>query len=124
MRGDMLKFKFRFPIELLCWVDNFVLRNPARTPSAEPLQMLEGLVEHRFTIEPESIGTLPVHISLNLKDHFDKLNLDQVKKIAFGLTDDDNKPLRIMLRIKPYIMVGNRAIMYPVTIDAKRDFVF
>ena len=35
MRGDVLTFKFSFPIGLLCWVDSFVLRKPARTQSAK-----------------------------------------------------------------------------------------
>jgi hypothetical protein len=37
MLGEVLKFKFSFSIELLCLVDSFILRNPARTPSAETL---------------------------------------------------------------------------------------
>ena len=38
MRGEVLKFKFSFSNQLLCWVDSLVLQNPARTPSAKTLQ--------------------------------------------------------------------------------------
>jgi hypothetical protein len=37
MRGDVLKFKCGVPIGLWWWLDDFVLRNPARTQSGKTL---------------------------------------------------------------------------------------
>lgn len=50
MRGDVLTFKFSFPIGLLCWVDSFVLRNPARTQSVGTLGEM---------IKPQVFITMP-----------------------------------------------------------------
>lgn len=37
MLGEVVKFKFRFSIGILCWVDTFILQNPTLPTSPKPL---------------------------------------------------------------------------------------
>ncbi|MEM7037441.1 MAG: hypothetical protein AAF570_10710, partial [Bacteroidota bacterium] len=70
-------------------------------------EILNGTVNRRMEVEPGGTGTLPLNISVNLKEVVNKLTKRQMLDYPFGLSDGQKKPTRVALKLKPTIMVGS-----------------
>ncbi|MDZ4203840.1 MAG: hypothetical protein U1C46_03370 [Bacteroidales bacterium] len=89
----------------------------------DDLQMIEGTVNDRFVAGANQTATLPLSFSINLKEVLKGEKADKLIDFATGLADGTNQTNRVMLRLKPSVMVGQRSIMYPGYIDVRNVFV-
>ena len=86
-------------------------------------ELLNGIVTKRVEVEPEGgISTIPLNISVNIKEILTKLSKSQLLNFGFGLSDSQKKPTRVALKLKPSIMVGSKSLSYPGWITVKREF--
>jgi len=89
-------------------------------------ELLEGTVSKRVAVEPNGgVATIPLSISCNVRKVLDRLKKDKALNSGFELADEQNRPRRIALRLKPSITVGKKgkSIPYPGYITVKKDFV-
>jgi hypothetical protein len=89
----------------------------------DDLQMLNGSIQERFTTEPNSTATLPVNIAFNLAEVLQGKQGEKIIDFALGLADGSGKTSRVMVKLKPYIMVSGRNLDYPGWIEVRNDFV-
>jgi hypothetical protein len=88
----------------------------------DDMQMIEGAVTERFTTGPGQTSLLPVQIGFNLSEILKDERRDKVLDFGFGLADGSGKTTRVMVKLKPSIMVGQRSIMYPGWIEVRNEF--
>ncbi len=88
----------------------------------DDLKMLEGAVNDRFVADAYQTATLPLTFSFNLKETLKGEKADKLISFATGLADGTNQSNRVMMRLKPSVMVGGRTVAYPGYIDVKNVF--
>lgn len=112
---------------------NVDVKNPNSTKAAmnkfewialiDNTELLDGIVQQRVEVQPNGgVSTIPLNISVNLKEILSKLSKDQILNFGFGIADAQKKPTRVALKLKPSIMVANRPLSYPGYITVKREF--
>lgn len=112
---------------------NVAVRNPNAMTAAmtrmdwealvDDSKLLGGTVADRLEVPGNGgTATLPLNISVNLKEIFNTLGRDQLLNLPFGMADAQDKPTRVALRMKPTIEVATRLITYPGWFTVKRDF--
>lgn len=116
---------------------NFQLNLEGKNPNSSPagmnkldyiiflddLQMTSGCLIRSFLI-PANNGTavIPVQINLDLKKLLSGKSLDALTNLGFNIAGMGKKPTRIMAKIKPTIMIGNKALTYPGYITIKTEY--
>ena len=88
----------------------------------DDLQMLEGAINERFMVGPDATSTLPVQIGFNLAEALSDERADKIIDFALGLAEGSGKTTRVMVKLKPSVMVGQRSIMYPGWIEVRNEF--
>lgn len=88
----------------------------------DELQMLEGAFNENFIVGPNDTSTLPVQIGFNLSEVLSDERADKIIDFALGLTEGSGKTTRVMVKLKPSVMVGQRSIMYPGWIEVRNEF--
>lgn len=86
------------------------------------LQMLEGAINERFSVGPDATSMLPVQIGFNLAEVLSDERADKIIDFALGLAEGSGKTTRVMVKLKPSVMVGQRSIMYPGWIEVRNEF--
>lgn len=87
------------------------------------IQMTAGSLEQSFVIPPNNgITVIPLQISVDLKKALSGKSLDAIMNFGFNLAGVGNKPTRIMIRLKPTIMVGPTMLEYPGYITVGTEF--
>jgi LEA14-like dessication related protein len=89
----------------------------------DDMQMLEGVVNQKFIVGPDETSTLPVQIGFNLAEVLEDERADKIIDFALGLSEDSGKTTRVMVKLKPSVMVGQQSIPYPGWIEVRNDFV-
>ena len=86
-------------------------------------EILEGTSSQRVEVTSNGgLALIPLRIRVNLKQILNRFTKKQVMDFGMGLADSQNKPVRVALKLKPSIMVGQRAIAYPGWFTIKREF--
>lgn len=85
-------------------------------------QLLEGVVNETFITGPGQTAILPVQIGFNLADVLKNQSINRVVDYAAGLTDGSGKTTKLMLRLKPSVIVGQQSIIYPGWIEVRNEF--
>ena len=89
----------------------------------DDIEMLQGTSEQRTEIPPNGgISTLPLQINADLMKVLTVESAEAISNFAFNLAGQGNRPSRIMLKIKPTIMVGSIPITYPGYISVRNEF--
>jgi LEA14-like dessication related protein len=88
----------------------------------DELQMLEGAFNENFMVGPNDTSTLPVQIGFNLAEALSDERADKIIDFALGLAEGSGKTTRVMVKLKPSVMVGQRSIMYPGWIEVRNEF--
>ncbi len=88
----------------------------------DDLQMLEGTINERFMVGPAETSTLPVQIGFNLAEVLSGERRDKVLDFGLGLADGTGSTTRVMVKLKPSVMVGQRSVMYPGWIEVRNEF--
>lgn len=112
---------------------NVAVRNPNAMDAAMTRMDWEAMIDQTSILtgavtEPlkvpgnGGVSTLPLDVSVNLKQIFGTLTKDQLFDVGFGLADASDKPTRVALKLKPTIDVAGRPMTYPGWFTVKRDF--
>lgn len=88
----------------------------------DELQMLQGTVNERFSTGPGETGLLPVQIGFNLAEVLQDERSDKIIDFGLGLAEGSGKTSRVMVKLKPSVVVGQRNIMYPGWIEVRNEF--
>jgi len=108
-------------------------RNPNSSPAGlnklewllyiDDIQMTSGVLDRAFTIPPgNGTAQIPLQLNFDLKQVLRGKSLDAIVNFGFNLAGAGNKPTRIMIKLKPTIMIGNYALSYPGHINVKTEF--
>ncbi|MDP4281552.1 MAG: LEA type 2 family protein [Bacteroidota bacterium] len=89
----------------------------------DDIQMTAGSMSRSFVIPPNN-GTaiIPMQFTFDLKQVLKGKSLDAIINFGFNLAGAGNKPTRILIKIRPTIMMGSRALQYPGYINVKTEF--
>jgi len=111
---------------------NLEVKNPNSQPASmnrldwilfiDDMQMLEGAVNERFVTGAGETGNLPVQIGFNLAEVLKGESKDKIIGTVLGLVDGSGKSTRVMVKLKPSVMVGQQTIMYPGWLEVRHEF--
>ncbi|MDD3739576.1 MAG: hypothetical protein PHP31_09835 [Lentimicrobiaceae bacterium] len=79
----------------------------------DDIEMTRGILSQSYTINANSIGTIPVNMNFDLKQVLSGKSGEAVLNFAYNLLDVGNKPTRFMLKLKPTINVAGFPVEYP-----------
>jgi LEA14-like dessication related protein len=89
----------------------------------DDIQMTEGSVTQAFTIPPNNgTAVIPIAFGVDLKKVLQGKSLNAILNFGFNLAGTGNKPTRIMIKLKPTIMIGKNLITYPGYISVRTEF--
>ncbi len=89
----------------------------------DDIEILNGVSEQRVEIPPNGgISNLPLQINADLMKVLTQESAEAISNFAFNLAGQGNQPTRLMLKIKPTVMVGNMPVTYPGYISVKNEF--
>lgn len=112
---------------------NLEAKNPNDQPAAmnrmqwiafvDDVQISQGNLERRIAV-PANGGTakIPVQIHANLKEVLNNKTKDSMLNFGMNLAGKGNSPSRVGIKIKPSIMIGQKAVNYPGYITVKKEF--
>ncbi len=116
---------------------NFTLNVEAKNPNTamaglnrldwilliDDIEMVSGVNENRVQI-PANGGTsvIPLTIGVDLKEALKGKSAEAIANFGLNLAGAGNKPTRITLKAKPYIMVGSQNISYPGYLTIQNEF--
>lgn len=87
------------------------------------VEVLRGAVNDRVEISPNNgTTTIPVKISVDLKEVLSSKSKDALLNLAFNLTDPKGNPSRVKLKIRPTLMLGSVPVQYPGYITLSQNF--
>lgn len=111
---------------------NLEVKNPNSQPASmnrldwilfiDDMQMLEGAVNERFVTGAGETRNLPVQIGFNLAEVLKGESKDKIIGTVLGLVDGSGKSTRVMVKLKPSVMVGQQTIMYPGWLEVRHEF--
>ncbi len=90
----------------------------------DDIQMTSGSVDQPVSI-PGNNGTaiIPVQMDLDLKQILQGKSVDAIINFGLNLAGKGNTPTRFTIKLKPTIMIGKNAVVYPGYITVKTEFV-
>ena len=116
---------------------NFTLNVEAKNPNTamaglnrldwilliDDIEMVSGVNENRVQI-PANGGTsvIPLTIGVDLKEALKGKSAEAIANFGLNLAGAGNKPTRITLKAKPYIMIGSQNISYPGYLTIQNEF--
>jgi len=87
----------------------------------DDIEMNSGVVEQRIEIPSGGGAVLPLKMKMNLKEVFKGQTLNSLVNFGMNLVDASGKSSRIVIKAKPTIIIGERAIPYPNYITIKSE---
>ncbi len=122
-------FLGKLPLEFTIYVE---VQNPnADIASVNKLEYValiddariaEGEVNKRIEIPALGIASVPIKIQTDIIEILQKEPRNALINFALNLADASKKPTRVGLKIKPYIRIGEKDIVYPGYIKIKQEF--
>ncbi len=116
----------------LNFVLNVEVKNPNQKQAAmnkfiwqlfiDETEVTQGVLTQRLEILPNGTASLPLLLSIDLKEIFTKESGNSLLNLVFNLAGSANEPTKISLRAKPTIFVANREVVYPGFITIKNEF--
>lgn len=89
----------------------------------DDLQIAAGAVEEHIVIPSGGgIATIPVKVETDVLDLLKKEPMNTILNYALNLADDGNRPVRVNIKIKPWIQIGSVDREYPGYITVTQDF--
>lgn len=86
----------------------------------DDIEMTSGVLNERIEIQPNgSSKVIPVDVYFNLNNALDGKTAEALVNFGMNLTQQGERPTRLMLKAKPYIKVGGRMQDYPGYIKIK-----
>ena len=89
----------------------------------DTVQIASGAMEEHVVIPSGGgIATIPVKVETDILDLVKKESVNTLMNYALNLADDGNRPVRVNIKIKPWIQIGSVDREYPGYITVKQDF--
>ncbi len=89
----------------------------------DDIQMTNGTVDEDVMIPPNNGSTVvPVKINADLKQVLQGKSADALLNFGMNLSGVGNKPTRFLIKLKPTIMIGKKAIVYPGYINVRTEY--
>jgi LEA14-like dessication related protein len=89
----------------------------------DTVQIASGAMEEHVVIPSGGgIATIPVKVETDILDLVKKEPVNTLLNYALNLADDGNRPVRVNIKIKPWIQIGSVDREYPGYITVKQDF--
>jgi len=89
----------------------------------DTVQIASGAMEEHVVIPSGGgIATIPVKVETDILDLVKKESVNTLLNYALNLADDGNRPVRVNIKIKPWIQIGSTDREYPGYITVKQDF--
>ncbi len=87
------------------------------------MEIARGVLDKRIEVAPSG-GTaiFPIKISADLVKVFSSKQGQDAASKGLGLSDGNNRPTRLTLKIKPSISIGKGFVKYPGYIKLNKDF--
>ena len=112
---------------------NVEVKNPNKNTAAmnrlewiamvDQFQLLNGIVSKRVEVNPNGgVATIPLTVSTNLNQILKSVSQKERLDFGMGITDQNARPTRVALKLKPSIMIGKNSISYPGWFTVKREF--
>jgi LEA14-like dessication related protein len=116
----------------LNFVLNVEVKNPNQKKTAmnkfiwqlfiDETEVTQGVLTRRIEISPNGTASLPLLLSVDLKEIFKRESGRSLLNLVFNLVGTGNRPTNISLKAKPTIFVANREVVYPGFITIKNEF--
>ncbi len=116
----------------LNFVLNMDVRNPNDTQASmnrfdwilfiDDVEMTNGSVDNRLDIAGNQVNTLPLRINVDLMQALSGRSRDAIINFGLNLAGQGGQPSRMMMKIRPTVMVGNVPLTYPGYINVRTDF--
>lgn len=132
--GDMLKLAdaVKSGSLPLTFVLNTEVRNPNKKPasmtkvdwiaSIDDDEIAHGAVEQRVEIPGMGTATVPFTVGTDVMQLLRGKSKDALITYALGLAGANNAPVRVSIKLKPYIHIGKKEIAYPGFIRLSQEF--
>jgi LEA14-like dessication related protein len=89
----------------------------------DTVKIASGAMEEHVVIPSGGgIATIPVKVETDILDLVKKEPVNTLLNYALNLADDGNRPVRVNIKIKPWIQIGSVDREYPGYITVKQDF--
>ena len=89
----------------------------------DTVKIASGAMEEHVVIPSGGgIATIPVKVETDILDLVKKESVNTLLNYALNLADDGNRPVRVNIKIKPWIQIGSVDREYPGYITVKQDF--
>jgi hypothetical protein len=115
---------------------SFILNVEARNPNSKPALMAKidwialidddqialGTVDRAVQIPAGGTAIIPFTVQTDLLELLKGKSKDALITYAMGLAGADNKPLRVAIKVKPYISIGKKTLAYPGFFKLEQEF--
>lgn len=108
-------------------------RNPNSAPAGlnqleyqlfiDEIQMTTGVLNQSFTIPPNNgTAAIPINMNIDLKKVLSGKSLDAMVNFGLNLAGAGGKPTRIMIKLKPSILVNGKLLSYPGFVTVRTEY--
>jgi LEA14-like dessication related protein len=89
----------------------------------DDVQIASGAMEEHVVIPAGGgIASIPLKVETDIFDLFKKEPINALLNYALNLADEGNRPVRVSIKIKPWIKIGNTDHAYPGYLTINQDF--
>lgn len=117
----------------LSFILNIEVKNPNQNNASlnrleyialiDTTQVASGSLEEQIVIPAAGgIATIPLNVRTDLLDLLKKAPINTLLNFTLNLADNGKRPVRVSVKIKPWIQVGARNIEYPGYLTITKDF--
>jgi len=86
-------------------------------------QVATGSLEEHIVIPAGGgIATIPLTVQTDILDLLKKQPINTLLNYTLNLADNGNRPVRVSVKIKPWIQIGARNVEYPGYLTITKDF--
>jgi LEA14-like dessication related protein len=117
----------------LSFILNIEVKNPNKKNASlnrleylayiDDVQVAAGATEEHVVIPPDGgVANIPLKVETDIFDLLKKEPVNTLLNYTLNLVDDGDRPVRVSIKIKPWIQVGNRDHEYPGYLTINQDF--
>ena len=117
----------------LSFILNVEVRNPNQKNASlnkleyqafiDNTQMATGSMDEHIVIPAGGgIATIPLKVETDILDLLKKEPINTLLNYTLNLADDGKRPVRVSVKIKPWITIGSRDFEYPGYLTITQDF--
>jgi LEA14-like dessication related protein len=86
-------------------------------------QIASGYMKEHIVIPAGGgIATIPLNVETDILSLLKKEPINTLLNYTLNLADDGKRPVRVSLKIKPWIAIGNKDVEYPGYLTITQDF--